>query len=180
MRSTDSPLARLDPRRPPLRWLLRLPHLLYRARLGGLLGGRFLQITVRGRRTGRPHDVVLEVIGRDPETGDRVVASAWGTRSQWFRNVQADPEVRVRVRWRAFPGRLERLGEDVAAEVLGGYAREHPLAARWFIGPLLLGRRPATAGEFAALASSIPLLAVRPEAGSDRTARRPGGGVRWT
>lgn len=163
--ATGPPIARLDPRRPPLRWLLRLPHLLYRTHLGWLLGERFLQITVRGRRSGHRRDVVLEVIGRDPETGDRVVASAWGARSQWFRNVRADPRVRVRVGWREFPGLLSTLDESVASEVLRAYARAHPWAARWFIGPLLLGRRPSAPGEFAALAASIPLLAVRPETG---------------
>ena len=35
--------TKLDPTRPPLRWLLRLPSLLYTARLGWLLGERFAQ-----------------------------------------------------------------------------------------------------------------------------------------
>ena len=100
-----SPLARLDPIRPPLGWLLRLPSLLYRANVGWLLGGRFVQLTVRGRRSGQPRRVVLEVLGT-PAPGELLVASAWGRRAQWFRNVMANPEVQVQMARQRFAGEV--------------------------------------------------------------------------
>lgn len=158
----EPPLAKLDPARPPLRWLLRLPSFLYRANLGWLLGGRFVQLTVRGRRSGLPRQVVLEVIGGNLSTRELVVVSAWGQKSQWFRNVMAHPKVEVRIGRSSFAGEVIRLSESSGAEALRQYARAHPYAYSWFVGPLVLGRRPTgTPAEFAALARSLPVLAVR-------------------
>jgi deazaflavin-dependent oxidoreductase (nitroreductase family) len=138
--------------------------LLYRANLGWLLGRRFVQLTVRGRRSGLPRRVVLEVIGGSLPTGDLLIASAWGQKAQWFRNVMADPEVRVRVGRLSFAAKVALLSESAGAEALCQYARAHPLAYNWFIGPLVLGQRPAgTSTEFAALAGILPILAVRAE-----------------
>lgn len=155
-------LAKLDPTRPPLRWLLRLPGLLYRANLGWLLGERFVELSVRGRRTGLSRQVVLEVVGGSPAAGQLLVASAWGRRAQWFRNVEADPRIEVRVGRRRFAGEAVVLSEPAGAEVLSAYARRHRLAYAWFIGPVLLGRRPSGAAEeFAALACAVPILMIR-------------------
>lgn len=158
----SSPIAKLDPTRPSLRWLLRFPVLLYRARLGWILGERFVHLTVRGRTTGLPREVVLEVLGPDPASGGLFIASAWGKRAQWFRNLEADPRAEVQVGRRRFPGEVSVLDERAASQTLRNYALAHRLAYRWFIGPLLLGRRPtATADEFTELAGRVPILLVR-------------------
>ncbi len=63
--------TKLSDTRPPhglMRWLLRAPVWLYRLRLGGLLGDRFLMLTHIGRNSGQPHQSVLEVVGHDEAT----------------------------------------------------------------------------------------------------------------
>ena len=87
-----NPSEGLPPPRGLMRLLVRLPVLLYRARLGWLLDRRFLLLTHRGRRTGRWRRTVLEVVHHDPAADTWFVASAWGERSQWFRNLRAHPE----------------------------------------------------------------------------------------
>ena len=77
-----------------VRWLVRAPIWLYRARLGFLLGSRLLMLEHLGRKSGTRRYVVLEVVAR-PRPGTYVVASGFGTRAQWFRNVRANPHVRV-------------------------------------------------------------------------------------
>jgi hypothetical protein len=60
-------------KRPPkglLRLMLRLPIWLYRLRLGWLLGNRFLLLTHVGRKTGLPHQTVVEVVSHS-STKDR-------------------------------------------------------------------------------------------------------------
>lgn len=73
---------------------MRAPIWLFRARLGFLMGSRLLMLEHIGRRSGQRRYVVLEVVDR-PGPGRYVVASGFGERSQWFRNIQAKPSVRV-------------------------------------------------------------------------------------
>jgi deazaflavin-dependent oxidoreductase (nitroreductase family) len=155
-------LPSFDPRRAPLRWLLRLPIPLYRLGLGCLLGGRFVLLTVRGRRTGLLRPVVLEVLGPDPQTGGIFVASAWGGSAQWLRNLEVCPNAQAQVGHRSFPAEVLRLPEQAGEEQLRSYAKRHPLAGR-VIFQLLLGREPlGTEDKFAILSRSVPILLVRP------------------
>jgi deazaflavin-dependent oxidoreductase (nitroreductase family) len=155
-------LPSFDPRRPPPRWLLRMPILLCRLGLGWLLGGRFVLLTVRGRKTGLPRPVVLEVLGPDPQTGGLFVASAWGGRTQWLLNLEVCPNAQVQVGHRSFLAEVSRLPEQAGEEQLRRYAKRHPLAGR-VIFKLLLGRQPAgIEDKFAVLSRSGPILLVRP------------------
>lgn len=110
------------------RYLMRAPIHLYRAGLGFLLGSRMLMLEHTGRKTGARRYVVLEVIGR-PAADSYIVVSGFGTRSQWFRNLQAEPKARIwcgRQRGGAVTARV--LEPDEAAATLAGYAAEHPRA----------------------------------------------------
>ncbi|HET9117672.1 MAG TPA: nitroreductase family deazaflavin-dependent oxidoreductase, partial [Pseudonocardiaceae bacterium] len=90
------------------RRLMRAPIWLYRARLGFLFGSRMLMLEHIGRRSGARRCVVLEVIDH-PTPNTYVVASGFGTQSQWFRNVRANPHVRVCVAGRAPTPALARM-----------------------------------------------------------------------
>lgn len=107
---------------------MRAPIWLYRARLGGLLGQRLLMLEHIGRRTGARRRVVLEVI--DHTVGHSyVVASGFGERAQWFRNVRANPRVRVYAGSSvAIPATARVLEQAEADRVLGHYIERHPRA----------------------------------------------------
>ena len=76
------------------RHLMRAPVWIYRARAGALFGKRVLMLEHTGRKSGAPRYVVLEVV--DHASRDSyIVASGFGRKAQWFRNIQADPRVRV-------------------------------------------------------------------------------------
>lgn len=72
-----------------LRWLLSLPIYLYRARLGFVLGHRFLVLVHEGRRTGRRHETPLEVVRYRRARHEATVVAAWGRRTAWLHNVEA-------------------------------------------------------------------------------------------
>lgn len=110
------------------RALMRAPIALYRARLGFLLGSRLLMLEHLGRKSGVARHVVLEVIGH-PEPGVYLVASGFGARAQWYRNVLAHPGVRVSVaRHHAAPATARRLPAAEADAAITDYARRHPRA----------------------------------------------------
>lgn len=109
--------------------MFRAPIALYRAGLGWLLGHRIVMIEHVGRVSGRPRRTVLEVVRRDASSID--VAAAWGPRSDWFRNVIANPSVRVSSgRLRSKPATASVLSLEDAADVFAGYAEAHETAAR--------------------------------------------------
>ena len=80
-----------------LRAALRLPIWLYRAGLGWLLGDRFLMLTHTGRKSGRKHETVIEVVKHEPGTGTYYVVSGWGSRSDWYLNVRKNPLVSLQI-----------------------------------------------------------------------------------
>lgn len=121
-----------------LRLLLKLPLWLYRAGLGWLLGRRFIMFRHVGRKTGKTHETVVEVLDHDPEIDRFLVASGWGKQADWYRNIMATPEVEVFTGRRSFDAVARPLPEDVAAAALCDYAARYPLAFR-VLGRVLVG-----------------------------------------
>lgn len=111
------------------RRLVRAPIWLYRVRAGALLGSRMLMLEHVGRSSGLRRYVVLEVV--DHPAPDRyLVASGFGAKAQWFRNIVANPEVRVWVgSHRPASARAGVLDQPTVDRVLADYAARHP--ASW-------------------------------------------------
>ena len=78
---------------PNARRLLRAPARLYDWHAGWLLGPRFVRLTHVGRRSGRRHRTILELIGNDRATGELIVLVGMGPTADWFRNIQHGPAV---------------------------------------------------------------------------------------
>ena len=110
------------------RRLMRAPIWIYRARAGALFGSRILMLEHIGRKSGARRYVVLEVVDHtSPDT--YVVASGFGRKAQWFRNVRANPRVRVYVGSHAPRRATARvLDQHEADRVLAAYRTRHPKA----------------------------------------------------
>ncbi len=117
------------PQDPLQRALFRAPIWLYRLGLGAVLGRRFVLLTHRGRGTGEARQAVLEVIGGNETTGTVLVASGFGDRSQWFRNIRVEPRVLFQVGNLRQRGTAEPLPPEESGRVLAHYAQKHPQAA---------------------------------------------------
>ncbi|PIB79132.1 nitroreductase [Mycobacterium celatum] len=121
---------------------MRAPIWIYKARAGAVLGSRLLMLEHIGRKSGARRYVVLEVI--DHPAPDRyVVASGFGAKAQWFRNIQVHPQVRVYTGSRAPAAATARvLTQDEADRALAAYISRHPRAWAGFKGVLekTLGR----------------------------------------
>lgn len=68
--------------------------------------------------------VVLEVVDR-PRPGTYLVASGFGARAQWLRNVAVNPQTRVYARGHR-PATARLLTSDETAAALAAYAAGHP------------------------------------------------------
>ena len=108
-------------------WLMRTPILLYRGGLGWLLGPRLVMIEHLGRTSGLPRYVVVEVVERRPDA--IFVASGFGSRSQWYRNLRANGVAYLSTgRARRVRAHVRLLDASESAVVLERYADAHPSA----------------------------------------------------
>ena len=108
------------------RWVVRAPVVLFRCGLGFLFAGRLVMVTHRGRRSGKRRYVVLEVVDR-PSRDVVVIASGFGERAQWYRNLEADPRCLVSVGGRSDVAAVARLlPDDESAAALERYAARYP------------------------------------------------------
>jgi deazaflavin-dependent oxidoreductase (nitroreductase family) len=111
------------------RGLYRLPIWLRSVGLFGyerLLGIEWVVLTTRGRRTHRPHAVVLDVIGRDERTSTWYVSPSNGRRSAWVGNALAHPRVTLAVGRRELAARARDASGSEGADVFLRFIREHP------------------------------------------------------
>ena len=74
--------------------MFKLPLILYRLRMGWMLGKRFMQITHVGRRSGKTYKTILAVLKFDDKTQEIYAVSAWKG-SDWYYNIQAAPALQV-------------------------------------------------------------------------------------
>lgn len=108
--------------------LVRLPIVAYRHHLGWLFGSRLIMLGHQGRKSGQWRHVVLERVS-DPAEETITIASGFGTHAQWYRNVRANPDVRVTThRRRAASATAELLDEAESRQVLDRNAQGKPRA----------------------------------------------------
>jgi deazaflavin-dependent oxidoreductase (nitroreductase family) len=149
---------------PPRGWvarLMRAPAWLYRRHLGWLLGERFLLVEHRGRRTGRLHETVIEVVGHDEDADEYMVMAAWGARSDWFRNIEARPATEVQVGRRRFVPAQRLLDQEEAMTALTSYRRRHPFAFRE-IAHVLGWHTPMSDDDMRRFVTASPMIAFKP------------------
>ncbi|WP_297599452.1 nitroreductase family deazaflavin-dependent oxidoreductase [Mycobacterium sp.] len=110
------------------RRLMRAPIWIYQARAGALFGSRILLLEHIGRKSGAPRYAVLEVIDH-PSPDVYVIASGFGRKAQWFRNIEANPRVRVYAGSHApRPAAARVLDQHEADRTLAAYRTRHPKA----------------------------------------------------
>lgn len=148
--------------RPPsgfARVLWRLPIQLYRLRLGWLTGGRLMLLTHTGRVSGRPRTAVIEVVQKDED--GYVAASGFGTRADWYRNIQKTPEVTITVGAHTMAATATPLSAEDGAALMAAYAPRHPRLARRLCR--IMGFRvDGSVADYRAVGTRIPFIRFTP------------------
>ena len=147
--------------KPPgrlLRILFRLPLILYRGGLGGLIPMQIL-LTTMGRKSGRSHRVVVDIIGGNKTKGIYYVSAAFGPRSDWYLNLRANSTVQAQIGRRKFAARAVILPLKEAEDLLVEFVRLHRRYARVMMGVIGV-RTSLSEDEVRALASQMPVVAI--------------------
>jgi deazaflavin-dependent oxidoreductase (nitroreductase family) len=85
-------------------------------------------LTHTGRKSGLPHQTVIEVVKHDKVTCTYYVVSGWGEKSDWYRNIRRTPQVNVHAGKRIFQTTAEFIPIEKAIKVVNDYAQKHPIA----------------------------------------------------
>ena len=118
------------------RVLANAPRWFYRLGLGWVLGKRVVQVTHRGRKSGLLRRTILEVLSYDPQTREVLVVSGWEGKTDWYRNIEREPALEVRIGRGAYRPVQEFLSPQETTELILTLFRLHPREVR-FVGPLL-------------------------------------------
>jgi deazaflavin-dependent oxidoreductase (nitroreductase family) len=138
----------------------RIHRLLYAIGLGPVIGKIILLLTTTGRKSGQKRITPLQY---EEIEGKIHLGSARGTKSDWYRNIEADNRVEVRVKNRRFHGVAETVTDPVRiADFLETRLQRHPR----MIGLLMekahgLPRRPSRQ-QLEELAASEAMVVITP------------------
>ena len=109
--------------------------------------------------------MLLEVAQDDPGDQSYVVASGWGPRANWYRNILVQPQVSVEVGHRTIPVTAEPLAEEVGAEIFARYASQRPRLAT-FVLPRVLGMAvDGSEADFREAGRRMPFVRLTPRPG---------------
>jgi len=110
---------------PVFKWLFKIPVLQYKLGLGWLTGKYILLLTTTGRRSGKPRYTPLEYL-YDKENDRYRISAGWGGKTDWYRNIRANPCVHVQVGRRAFDAMAEIASDKDVAEYMMYVSNRHP------------------------------------------------------
>ena len=153
-------IREVSPPKGVSRFFYRLPIFVYRIGLGRLMGSRFLLLEHTGRKSGKLRRNVLEVVRWDKAAGTVYVVSAWGDKSDWLRNVRANPAVAIEVAGTRYSAKAIPLSREDSERELLDYAQRYPRAAKE-LSRLLGYRLDGTPEDFASLAEQMTIVALR-------------------
>ena len=120
--------------------------LLWRIRLGWLMGHGLLVLTHVGRHTGKQYRTVLYVQRYDDRSREATVISVWGD-SQWFRNISAKPAAQVEIGLQRYAPTQRFLNAEEIVELEKRFrspASDHRLGTGEADGLAVAGYRGAT------------------------------------
>lgn len=141
--------------------MFKLPLVMYRLRLGWLLGKRFMQITHVGRRSGKTYRTVLAVLKFDEKTKEIYAVSAWKG-SDWYYNIQASRALQVETGFVHYVPVQRTLSAEEITTTFMEYRKQHPIFSR-MICRIPGWKWDSTYEEFLALARTLHGVAFMPK-----------------
>jgi deazaflavin-dependent oxidoreductase (nitroreductase family) len=171
--SRVDPIARAAFRQLNRRFMVPLHHAGLGEWVGTPIGGYILLLRVRGRRTGIMRETPLSYLVAE---GSAWVMAGFGSRTEWFRNLLADPAVDVFLPGRRFAATAaEETDPATRARIMPALTRATGLPG------FMVGLNPWTAGDEAVLAAvdRVPLVRLDPVPGPIEPGQDDPGGRAW-
>lgn len=146
---------------PIFKWIFKLPILEYKLGLGWLIGRYILLLTTTGRKSGKTRRTPLEYI-YDKDHDRYRIAAGWSGKTDWYRNIRANPCVTVQVGRRKFTAIAEPAPDEEVAHYMMNVSQRHPhmdkVWNRWSDKPV-----DGTFGSYVHAARFFPSVWLVPE-----------------
>lgn len=155
---------RTNPPKGFLRWFMRMPVFLARIGLSGwerLAGLQWMLLITTGRVSGKKRYAMVDVLLHDNRTDTYYIESGFGNRSDWYRNIRANPVFEARVGRRTFTATATPVPAGDAANILLDFIKEKPAYARQVFK--LVGVTDISEQHVRELSTGMLLLAIRPQ-----------------
>jgi deazaflavin-dependent oxidoreductase (nitroreductase family) len=139
----------------------KIHRFLYAVGLGPLVGKIILLLTTTGRKSGQPRVTPLQY---EEINGEYCLGAARGLQADWVRNLQANPQVEVRVGTKRLHGKAEVVTDPVRiADFIEIRLQRHPV----MIGLIMqkahgLSKHPSRE-QIEQMAASEALVIIHPE-----------------
>jgi deazaflavin-dependent oxidoreductase (nitroreductase family) len=142
-----------------LKWLLKTPCYLFRARLGSRVFYRFVMIEHRGRASRTLYRTVIAVAAH--RRNEWLCASGTGPTADWYLNLRARGLEAVWVGSKRHPASARCLSDTEAADVMGEYEKAHPRTTAKLYSMMGVSYDGTHAGRVAMMAR-MPMVAFSP------------------
>jgi deazaflavin-dependent oxidoreductase (nitroreductase family) len=156
----DKPPGRL------LKFFFKVPVWIHQLGFGGwerLIGAQWMLITTTGRKTGKPRNVMVDIMDYDKTTDTYYIEAAYGELADWYKNIQNNPIFEGQVGRRKIKARAGALSTQGAGEMLVQFYRRKPAYTRSVMA--MAGMKFKDEDELRVIGKNLTLLAVKPESG---------------
>ncbi len=135
------------------------PQFFYAIGLGPICGRLVLLLTTTGRKSGLPRVTPLQY---EEINNSIYIGSARGTKADWYRNIVANPKVKIRVKARQFEGTAEPVTNPVRiADFLEYRLAKNPRMIGFIMSREGVSKNP-TRGELEKHVEGKALVIIRP------------------
>lgn len=125
MKNIQPPQPIPYPDHPILKFLYRLPILLYRLGLGPLIGKYILILSTYGRKTGKVHHTPVEYY----QHKDKIyVMSGFAEKPDWYRNLQENPQAGLNIKYQKLRVRARIPETEAEWEGVIAFLKSSPVA----------------------------------------------------
>jgi deazaflavin-dependent oxidoreductase (nitroreductase family) len=156
------------PKRPTrlLKFFFKAPIWFHKLGFGGwerLIGAQWMFISTTGRKTGKRHEVMVDVMSYNKDNDTYYIEAAYGAYADWYKNIQHTPLFEAQVGHRKFKARAGALSSEGAGEMLVQFYRRKPAYTRSVM--TMAGLNFKNEDELRKLGSQLLLLTIQPEMG---------------
>lgn len=152
---------------PPRGWLkifFKIPVLIARLGFAGweyLFGLEWMLLITIGRKSRKKRYTMVDVLLYDRGSDTYFIEVGFGKKSDWYRNIQANPHFEAQVRRRRFIAISEELPPDKTGDIMVNFVRRRPVYSKSVMKAV--GINISTEEELRKMAPRWILLAIRPQ-----------------